>query len=73
MFQTELKVGEIYSNGKKRETVRQVLGFHACPGNLVSFFCVRYLVIKGLRSDVGRVFTITRRAFAKWAHHQEAP
>ena len=69
MTQNEIKVGAVYSNGKNRETVRKVLGFPACPSDLIAAICVRYLVLKGLRPEVGMSFTITRRAFAKWAHH----
>lgn len=70
MKQNEIKTGETYSNGKKRETVRKLLGFPTCPNDLETSFCVRYLVLKGLRPEVGKEYTITLRSFAKWAHHQ---
>jgi hypothetical protein len=70
MYQDELTVGETYSNGKKREAIRKVLGFPACPSDWETASCVRYLVLKGLRPEVGREYTITLRAFAKWAHHR---
>jgi hypothetical protein len=68
--QSDLVVGKTYTNGKKRETIRKVLGFPSCPGNWETKICVRYLVLKGLRPEVGTEFTITRRSFAKWASRE---
>ena len=70
MYQDELKTGEIYSNGKKRESVRKIMGFPSCPHDLIARNCVRYLVLRGLRPEVGKEFTITLRSFMKWAHHR---
>jgi hypothetical protein len=73
MNQDELEIGGIYSNGKERESVSQITGFIRCPGDYVDINCVRYRVIKGLRPKVGKEFTITRQAFARWAHHRVVP
>lgn len=70
MTKAELKLGGIYSNGKKRETIRKIVEFVACPVYLNEGPCVRYLVLKGLRPEVGNEYTITRGSFAKWAHHR---
>jgi hypothetical protein len=70
MQQSVLEVGRCYTNGKKRETIRKILGFPACHGDWMEAICVHYLVIKGLSSEVGKAYTITQRSFARWAHRE---
>jgi hypothetical protein len=70
MYQNELAISKIYSNGKKRESLRKIVKFVPCPIAITEGYCIRYLTLKGRRSEVGHEYTITRRAFAKWAHHE---
>jgi hypothetical protein len=67
MDQADLQIGKFYTNGKKRESIRQLIQFLECPVDWETKMCIRYLVIKGLKPEVGREYTITRKAFAKWA------
>jgi hypothetical protein len=67
MNRSDLIIGKVYSNGKKRETIRRILGFPYCPSDWVASICVRYLVIKGNRLEIGKEYTITCRSFVKWA------
>lgn len=73
MSQYDLKIGIEYSNGKKRESVRRLLGFPACENHWTESVCVRYLVIKGSRLEVGKEYTVSRRRFARWVHHEVRP
>ena len=73
MLQGDLRIGQIYSNGKKRESIRKIVDFVTCSMDLQVERCVRYLVIKGLKPDVGMQFTMTRRSFARWAKFEKYP
>jgi hypothetical protein len=63
----EIKVGRDYSNGKQRETVREVLEIRFNWDYNDTYECVLYLGRKGKFKGVKGWILV--KSFATWAHH----